>query len=756
MDRIAKALDARLVGTSAFNSGDSVLDSLLRLHNRVSYHEMGGDADDGSVFKVLLEEADALEDKVDCGLQKAIFTNIRGILNFKLDNEAASVEMFSRLHAYSDMIGEFPDFWRLLLLENFYYNANADLRTLPDVLPCLPVVPKESHAVAWYYLENVAVRIPYSWDRLVEYYGDTPLTYLVGVINQTESIEHQLVDYGKRLLSRTKFPSAEEPNSAELEELHRILQYHFRRIDEHPSLEWDKFLIDSAAATFQSVSISKSSLVYYTRVGQHRLALLNFVNFITYTELRHDLNSSEYYDMVSLIDAYTYILKQDSVPEEIGQIFNRSRAFSKLKEYLNDFYEHYHIPIIPKEKSVDWSLNLTRLVVPPTLADVLSNAWHLFYHYEQTALNQLLDCRLTYYLANAMALKAPDLDLYFEYAFVLASRRNIDMCIKFLKNNILNRNPKDYRSWHLLALCESIQEDKETSFKIVCSVLDAMGEALDNCKLSIADRWQFVHLKLTQLLLVKEMIGVKDALEMLSEVYQLYAALFPKPADPPNSKDELRLGPKHKESKEYLLQFIWFFTSRLFLQANDLENAAEAIDEAKSVTQVFTNLNINIARGYLSLSTDTHVAMSEFQLVLSFDPLNIDAIIGFAKLVYPDDSEHVETLDKHKHILSATSKGPFSSNSIPPPATVAATTDVRTADTFANEKDRSAAVAQLKLLLEGCIETSIDAYHTPEIWWYVSRVYDEYGDSERLEPALWKCMKFQELQPIRDFKNCVF
>ncbi|AAS51115.1 ACL113Cp [Eremothecium gossypii ATCC 10895] len=735
MDLIEWALNLRAAGGGVFGSGSEELDRVLKLHYRVTYHAF----DRGtkrSVWEVLLAEAEKIDSSKGMELEQAVMGNVFGILYRQLGDETECARWLAKLGALRALRGEYPEFWALLLLENVCYREAIGVEDQQQVFRDVARLPKETHTLTWFYLERFLARVQCERWQAVKEFGGVPLAYLLEAVREEEGVDQWLLEQGRAILSRTRFPAASEKNSTMLEEFHAVLNYYLRKNNKPRSTEWEGFITDSLGVTFQSVNVSKAALTYYRRFGDTKLALLNLLNFFNYSERFRRMNNGFYDDIVSLLDAYTFVLQLTSLPEAIGDIFNKAKAFEQLRNILQEFYRDYRLQQIPKEHSADWLSNSAKVVVPPKLARLLSDSWFLLYRIERNSLKPTLDFSLTYYLANAMCINPLNIDVKFHYAYVLASIRRIDMCIRFLKTNILNIKPADYRSWHLLALCESIQEDKDVSFKIVCSVLKAMAEAHEESNLLKADKWQFIHIKLTQLVLVKEMFGVKDALEMLSEVYQLYASLFP--ASKVNkTKDESRLGPAHNQTKEYLFQAIWFFSARLFLQDGDAQNAREAIDEAKRVTDTFTNLNVNITHGYLKLHCDPKGAMSEFQNALSFDPTNVDAVVGLAKLLYPEDQGSLERIARHRPIIGTATPKPES-------------------DPFANSKDRSAAVAQLKMLLENCIEKSIDGYHTPEVWWYLSRIYDEFHDNERLESALWQCIKFHELEPIRDFKYCMF
>lgn len=187
------------------------------------------------------------------------------------------------------------------------------------------------------------------------------------------------------------------------------------------------------------------------------------------------------------------------------------------------------------------------------------------------------------------------------------------------------------------------------SYKIVCSVLEAMNESLQNNTLLLNDRWQFIHLKLTQLALIEEIFGTLEALETLPEVFELYATLFPDSQPKLNS-----MGPKYSQTKEYLLQMVWIFAANMYMRTKDNdEDAKAAIKEASNVESKFKNLNCNIANGYLSIIKDEPgVALKEFETVLYYDENNLDALVGFAELIFPEELGVEETNLERYYTLS--------------------------------------------------------------------------------------------------------
>ena len=202
------------------------------------------------------------------------------------------------------------------------------------------------------------------------------------------------------------------------------------------------------------------------------------------------------------------------------------------------------------------------------------------------------------------------------------------------------------------------------------------------------------------------MFSVQDALELLPELFSLFQLLF---------EEEKNIeGWSIKRSKEYLLQSIWLFVANLYSRdASSVSDAKESVKESESVENVqYTNLNIDIAKGYLNQD------LRSFERVIRYDPFNTDALVGLAQ----------HTFEK---LSSEVSKSVFS-------------------------LDDNNTLSDLKLKLELCLENSLEGHFCPELWFYLSKIYEIYNDHTRMEAALLNCIKYEEENPIRDFKHCRF
>ncbi|SCU97394.1 LANO_0E15918g1_1 [Lachancea nothofagi CBS 11611] len=722
------ALEDRLLGSGVFNCRDKLLNALLGLQYRTHYHVFGAAPVNASVCRVLLEELGKYDYEGSNPSSRRIGSNLAGILYFHLsDTESAQKKL---VQASQTEIGSGP-FQTFLKLETLYYTgllkpkAKATEFYLQNLLHIVDQLPKESHALTFHYLDLIIARLSMSWDQTMSNLAPCNVTYYVAVKSDPENHDDDLLKIGSQCLKSSKFPTAEETNDSNLEQFHTVLQYYFLNSKSSKSSQWHDLIVQSMGNTFQSMQVSKTAMIYFGLEKQQKESTLNFINFLNYNENHRDLNRGEWLDIVSIIESYRFITAQVGILD-IPHIFNYREVVRKFELLLCEFYEKLSLPLIEKEKSLDLISNGIKLFLPQKILIILAQSWNALYEHDRENLDLLQD-KHSFFLANAFVADSSCDQINFNYAYTLALKREVGQAIKFIKTAILEKEPENYRAWHLLALCESTHEDKNVSFRIVCSVLQALQLALhEGTSISVSDRWQLIQLKLTQLSITKEMFGVEDALELLPEVFELLSLAFPE------ELDDCNLSSEFNKSQEYLQQSVWLFAVKLYMSNGSVDDAREALAESRDQTAKFQNLNNDLADGYMSLGINDGNALKSFEKVLFYDQLNVDAIVGFAKCLMPDtlEDEHHKLVEKSRHELNK--------------------------DGFIGEKDRSAAFARLKLLLEELVEKSIEGSHSPEVWWCLSRVYEHYDDSDREEISLWNCVKFQELQPIRDFKLCNF
>ncbi|AJS24004.1 Ypp1p [Saccharomyces cerevisiae YJM1355] len=799
IDVVDQALRARLLGGSTFNSGFDSLDSVLNLQFRLHYHVIGSNGPAKPVCDVLLKESQNLEKNMSMMEELNDYPEITKLVE-KILFICLAILFFHRgqfqesqrclLHSLkihnntaSQRTALMEQYDRYLIVENLYYRGlvSQDINIMQNVfykelLAHVDTVPPESNGLLFEYISLIVAKLRFNQIQdLAENFKTTvenPFILFLYMIKKFQSPLKKHIDnddlylkFGQNVLLKVKFPTASETNDEALEHFNVFLQYYFKfthikKIKVNPS--WYNFIISSMEKTFQSIEVSKTAMFLFQNLSDNsndeikkktfkRESILNFVNFVKYNDKYYQLHDNSHHDIISFIDAYSFILQNSSKTDSIENVFDYDNTVSTFATSLNSFYKEYNLPLMSQSESLDWLENSTRCVYPGNISKVLTNAWSTLYEIRKCQLDFLVSNNLTSYLCNAMMLSTKEKDnadveeqeegeeekalreLQFKYSYTLAQQRHIETAIKTLESLILSKNPNYYKAWHLLALCRSVQEDKEMSYKIVCSVLEAMNESLQNNTLLLNDRWQFIHLKLTQLALIEEIFGTLEALETLPEVFELYATLFPDSQPKLNS-----MGPKYSQTKEYLLQMVWIFAANMYMRTKDNdEDAKAAIKEASNVESKFKNLNCNIANGYLSIIKDEPgVALKEFETVLYYDENNLDALVGFAELIFPEELGVEETNLERYYTLSLDKKP-----------------GKRAKLTFVNDTDRSAAYARLKFLLECAILESIEAYYSPEVWWYLSLIYEKYQDDE-YKNSLLKCIKYQELNPIRSLRYC--
>lgn len=760
-DTVERNLAARLLGSGEFDTGIESLDIALTLQFRTQYHLFGAGMGD-VVRKVLLEDCVKFERRLErpvngngagngdihlIRLLNKVIYNIKGILCYHMGQIDESARHLNRAKEINiDNI----DYRKYLNLENLYYRGLCEGSSsiyVKELIEIIEDIPKESEGLTLHYLYLILEKLNKEVDKkkLVEQFPMRNSVTLL-LLHFTKIMgEKEFLKLTQSVLEKSKFPQAKESDNGELESFHAFLPYFFKT-QKTVSSEWHNFIISSMQRTFQSINVAKSAMIYFAKTEDttqqsSRESVLNFVNYARYTEKHFVISGGTYEDVISLIDCYTFILGMANDESwNIENVFNAEETTNKLLQLLQYFYQEYKFPLMGNVDSLNWLENSSKLFLPRTISMILSNAWDTLYKVRSESLEHLLSNDLACYLGNAMcaAPKANNLvHLQFEYSYVLASQRHIDPAIKVLKTVLLEANPECYKAWHLLALCESIHENKEVSFKIVCSVLEAMRESLNEKKLQLVDRWQFVQLKLTQLSLIEELFGPLDASEMLPEVFELYSTLFPS-----DTHEFDRIGDQCKQTKEYLMQAIWIFAANLYARLSDRVNdAKKAIKEAIEVTNKFKNLNCDLAKGYLKLiNGDFKAALSNFETVLFYDPLNVSALIGFAGIVFPEElNESEAAIWDYCHLKDSTGR--------------ATNTEHSTQDVFLSDLDKSAACARLKFLLEYAITKSIEAYHSPEVWWYLSNIYEKYED-QRYRDSLLNCIRYKESDPIRAFQYC--
>lgn len=712
---IEHALESRLIGSNVFQSSDSLLDQLLSIHHRAHYHVHVSEKTKNSALKSLLVELSKVE-AIPKGLHMDIADNIQGVIYSEIGDKKTASSYVSK-----ELVGtesQYKRFYKMLELERMFYNGNIHVDKFS---PKDMSVPHLTDGLTWYYLLAIVKELDLSHLK-----ATSPFHWLLLTVSGHAS-DTDLFSYGQSLLKSCDFPSADKSNNPELEQFHIVLQQYFLQNSSNAKNEWEQFIIDSIEKTFQSTAVAKTAMLFYQKRDMKR-SVLNFTNLVNYSNKHYELNM-KYPDLIDLVSSYQVILS--TCKKDYEPFYIHSTVASDFLHLLQRLHEKYNIPIVEKEKVIEGASETLKLCLAIPIANVISYSWETLYETNKNNLSTLLNNDQLYFLTNALQTSFnTSVSLKFKFAYHLAMLRQVDQCITYLKKNILPYYPEHFASWHLLALCEScINEDLQVSFKIINSVIQSMCDLYDEGReFTVGEKWQFINIKITQIQLVRDMFALQDALEILPEVFELYNQLF--------SDEKRSLGVEYNQSNEYLLQMIWLFALELYLENNDTENVNAALKEFKNVTTKFVNLNQNIAHGFVLITNgQSDKALHEFEKVLHFDSTSIEALLGLAKVVFPEENLGVDMELKQNPAL-------LENQGLDSPSSTSLQT--------------SSAVARLKFLFEQLVDRSIEGYQTPAVWWYLSKVYEVYNDSARQQDALWQCIKFEELLPVRDFKYCNF
>lgn len=323
-------------------------------------------------------------------------------------------------------------------------------------------------------------------------------------------------------------------------------------------------------------------------------------------------------------------------------------------------------------------------------------------------------------------------------------------------------------------------------------------------KLTVESKYEILQLKLTQLAVWESIYGVQYILEFLSEVFILYHELFAVELEPPRLlglKSSLPLGndakwshrpsfidpspitdtavlengsiadrdtptkrPSSRDRLESLkglsagsirrkslggkpvpppktvtpstsnrstatnhsverkiLQDIWLWTSSIYMKVGLLEESELCIVESETVYE--PNVKTFTALGYLTSKSRKFLSLQELERsleILNKDTYNkVDygrTLLGLCKLFILDDQVD--------------------------------------SSLFISSKDLDAGLIRLKNLLEKYVLSWPYGYNSPEVWHYLSKIYEIIDDKILLTKSLWKCIELEDFRPVRGFEVC--
>lgn len=184
-------------------------------------------------------------------------------------------------------------------------------------------------------------------------------------------------------------------------------------------------------------------------------------------------------------------------------------------------------------------------------------------------------------------------------------------------------------------------------------------------------------------------------------------------------------SPAHKQDEDHILQEIWLWTASIYLKLGLLEEAEQCIVEAETVAK--PNVKTFTYLGLLTSKSRKFLSLQEYERSLEVfhspqEKYNKKAygttLLGMCKLFITDDE---------------------SDNSL-----------------FISSKDRDAGLIRLKNYLEQYSLCWPYGSNSPELWYYLSTIYENFDDKVLYRKALWKCVELESTRPVRPYAVCEF
>lgn len=178
-----------------------------------------------------------------------------------------------------------------------------------------------------------------------------------------------------------------------------------------------------------------------------------------------------------------------------------------------------------------------------------------------------------------------------------------------------------------------------------------------------------------------------------------------------------------KQEEDRTLQEIWLWIASIYLKLGLLEEAEQCIVEAETVAK--PNVTTYTYLGLLTSKSRKFLSLQEYERSLEVfhspeERFNRKAygstLLGMCKLFITDDE---------------------SDNSL-----------------FISSKDRDAGLIRLKNYLEQYSLCWPYGSNSPELWYYLSTIYQKFDDKVLNRKALWKCVELETSRPVRSYSVC--
>lgn len=205
----------------------------------------------------------------------------------------------------------------------------------------------------------------------------------------------------------------------------------------------------------------------------------------------------------------------------------------------------------------------------------------------------------------------------------------------------------------------------------------------------------------------------------LSKDHHVVAAPAPVAAEPV-SLLKLRLSSTETTERK-IMQQLWLWTARIYMRVGLADEAEQCLVEAELIYE--PNVRTFTALGYLTSESRKFLALQEFERLLEI--MNAQGrpsledygttVLGLAKLFILDD--------KPDSLL------------------------------FLSTIDRQLGIIRVKKLLEVFSTSFGYGYNSPEVWYFLSKVYEVVDDKVLLKKLLWKCVDLEDYRPVRAYSS---
>ncbi|XBW35610.1 hypothetical protein QEN19_001184 [Hanseniaspora menglaensis] len=608
----SKVLKLKLFGSFLSNPVEksSILYKTCLLYHRMHYNTILTSLD-ADKLRVIRKDAIALLSTIKAdsdSLSICILKNIIGVINV-IENSNDTGLLLENHNALKAVTLHSSDVILLLELEIIYYTKNF----INIIENSTFRIPNMENAVVLYYLDKICEQTT-KFDQIKSSFLKFYCQIKFGKIQDNEVLK-----FLETLTKNLTFPNATEissnNNQLELDWYLCIILNYYDNFSQENLKKWEHIVTLIISKTFQNATVVGIASKLYYKFDIFDKSEVFFNNYRIYNEKYLEFHK-RYEDAFSILNLANNVQNKESIIH-----------------FVNIIYNCFELNIISKKDSlmVFESNKFNSVTIPKVVNDILVDSWIVLY--EKNDVNKNVD-EAFYCLSNILQLNLSSemkLKYEYEYAYNLALIKQNEKACAWLKDKVLSVKPEfNLKSWLLLAIVESSKEDKMNALTIANSILSPLedydgdgdeGETVDIPKLSFKDRYYYIIFKFMQLDIITDIHGIKDSIELLTNLFQLYETLF-------SEYENTELSVKNPRfSKQYVLQLVWIQASKMYLLDKQKADALNCLHELSDIKAQFINLNALNMKGFINND------ISQFELVLGYEPTNLIALNGLSNML---------------------------------------------------------------------------------------------------------------------------